>query len=201
VHRITHRWPSPATVISLIALFVALGGTSYAVTKLPKNSVGSAQVVNGSLQKVDLSTRAVTALKGRRGAQGAAGPVGATGPAGAAGANGAAGAVGATGPLGATGPAGPVALHYISHGCANPADTQTLCQVECPAAHPNVAGGGVYGSGGLDQHVNSSAPTFSANGAAPSGWFASMNNTSPNSQGMSVLAICTSATATSSSVG
>ena len=33
--------PSPATVISLVALFVALGGTGYAVTALPRDSVGS----------------------------------------------------------------------------------------------------------------------------------------------------------------
>jgi hypothetical protein len=31
------RTPSPALVISLIALFVALGGTSYAAIKLPRN--------------------------------------------------------------------------------------------------------------------------------------------------------------------
>jgi hypothetical protein len=43
LRRITWRRPSPAIVISLVALFVALSGTSYsAVTKLlPKNSVGS----------------------------------------------------------------------------------------------------------------------------------------------------------------
>jgi hypothetical protein len=36
---------SPALVVSLIALFVALGGTSYAaITALPSNSVGTAQI-------------------------------------------------------------------------------------------------------------------------------------------------------------
>jgi len=78
-------------VVSLIALFVALGGTSYAALKIPKNSVGSPQVINGSLQKGDLSTKAVAALKGNRGAAGAQGS---PGPAGAS------GAVGATGPAG-----------------------------------------------------------------------------------------------------
>jgi hypothetical protein len=33
-----------ANVVSVIALFVALGGTSYAVFKLPKNSVGAKQL-------------------------------------------------------------------------------------------------------------------------------------------------------------
>jgi hypothetical protein len=82
-------------VISLLALFVALAGTSYAALKIPKNSVGSPQVINGSLQKGDLSRKAVAALKGNRGAAGAQGAQGSPGPAGAT------GAVGATGPAGA----------------------------------------------------------------------------------------------------
>ena len=113
MNRIVSRRPSPATVISLVALFVALGGTSYAAVALvPNNSVGSAQVINGSLQKKDLSTKAVAALKGNRGpagAQGAQGSAGAAGPAGAAGATGATGPVGAsgvTGPKGTTGATG-----------------------------------------------------------------------------------------------
>ena len=40
---------SSALVISLIALFVALGGTSYAALTLPANSVGTKQLKNGSV--------------------------------------------------------------------------------------------------------------------------------------------------------
>ena len=36
--------PSPALVISIIALIIALGGTSYAAFSVPKNSVGSDQL-------------------------------------------------------------------------------------------------------------------------------------------------------------
>jgi len=111
LHRIVSRRPSPATIISLVALFVALGGTGYAAVALaPRNSVGSAQVINGSLLKKDLSKKTVAALKGNRGLRGPAGPRGAAGPAGAAGAvgaTGAAGAAGAAGAQGATGPVGP----------------------------------------------------------------------------------------------
>jgi len=92
--------PSPPIVISSISLFVALGGTAYAVTSLPKNSVGSRQVINGSLEKVDLSNGAVAALKGNRGARGPAGPAGAQGASGPAGP---AGAQGASGPAGVRG--------------------------------------------------------------------------------------------------
>ena len=77
MHRIVSCRPSPATIISLIALFVALGGTSYAaITLAPRNSVGSAQVINGSLLKKDLNKKTVTALKGNRGPQGPAGVAG-----------------------------------------------------------------------------------------------------------------------------
>ena len=70
--------------LALLALFVALGGTSVAAGNalLPKNSVGSPQVINGSLQKGDLSARAQAQLRGARGAPGARGAAGPTGPAG-----------------------------------------------------------------------------------------------------------------------
>jgi hypothetical protein len=43
------RAPSPALVISLVALFVALGGTGYAALRLPRNSVGTVQLQNNSV--------------------------------------------------------------------------------------------------------------------------------------------------------
>ena len=105
--------PSPALVVSCVALAVALGGTGYAVTKLPKNSVGgtqiksnavtSSKVKNGSLLAADFKSGELSAfvagaaLRGETGATGATGETGATGPAGP---------IGATG---ATGPAGPTA--------------------------------------------------------------------------------------------
>jgi hypothetical protein len=54
--------PTPAMAVAVLALFVVLGGTGYAVSKLPKNSVGTAQ----------LRKNAVTAAKIRDGAVGGA---------------------------------------------------------------------------------------------------------------------------------
>ena len=53
--------PSPALVISLIALFVAIGGTSYAVMRLPAKSVGTLQLQDRSVTQPKLGTGAVTA--------------------------------------------------------------------------------------------------------------------------------------------
>jgi len=52
------RAPSPALVISLIALFVALGGTTYAATSLPANSVGTRQIKNGAVTASKLNKHA-----------------------------------------------------------------------------------------------------------------------------------------------
>jgi hypothetical protein len=94
--------------VAYLALFFALGGTSFAaVQALPKNSVGSPQIKNRSIQKIDISGRTVAALHGARGARG---PVGPTGPTGATGATGAAGAAGAAGQPGAPGTARAYAL-------------------------------------------------------------------------------------------
>jgi hypothetical protein len=94
------RWwkaPSPALVISLIALFVALGGTTYAATSLPKNSVGTAQLKKGAVTKQKISKKTIGALRGSRGPQG---PKGDQGIQGAKGDQGIQGAKGDTGPRG-----------------------------------------------------------------------------------------------------
>jgi hypothetical protein len=57
------RLPSPALAISLLALFVALGGTGYAALKLPKNSVGSKQLRKGAVKSSDIGANAVTGSK------------------------------------------------------------------------------------------------------------------------------------------
>jgi hypothetical protein len=92
--RITPRLKRPSfpTVISLLALFIALGGTSYAVIKLPASSVGTrelkhdavtaSKIRDGSVGATDLAPDAA----GRRGPRGPEGPPGSQGPAGPSGA-------------------------------------------------------------------------------------------------------------------
>ena len=77
------RRPSYAETVSTLALFVALGGTSYAVSQLPRNSVGTAQIRDGAIGSRDLSAAArVSGPRGPRGSQGPVGAIGTQGPAG-----------------------------------------------------------------------------------------------------------------------
>ena len=128
-------------LVAYVALFFALAGTSVAATDrlLPRNSVGSDQVVNGSLEKIDLSKAAATALKGNRGARGQAGaqgapgspgPTGATGAQGPQGASGLPGLAGLPGQPGATGPKGDTG----SPGAPGPAATPLVWTTATPAA-------------------------------------------------------------------
>src|SRR4051812_19327222 len=81
-----------ANVMATIAVFIALGGSSYAALKLPKNSVGarelrtgavhSSEIRNGSVRPKDLAPSTRATLTGQRGPQG---PRGLTGAAGAIG--------------------------------------------------------------------------------------------------------------------
>jgi hypothetical protein len=66
-------------VIAYTALLVALSGSSYAAatTLLPRNSVGTRQVINHSLLKVDFKRGQLP--RGRTGPQGLIGPPGPTG--------------------------------------------------------------------------------------------------------------------------
>ena len=76
--------------LAMLALFLALGGTTYAASTalIGKNTVASPQVVNGSLQTKDLSAKARKALKGNRGLRGLTGAQGAKGVTGAQGVQG-----------------------------------------------------------------------------------------------------------------
>jgi hypothetical protein len=97
--------------VAVAVLVFALSGSSYAAyvaaTKLmPKNSVGSAQVINGSLQKVDVTKRAIASFKGASGPHGVRGPTGPVGPTGAKGQTGDTGTPGLPGAEGMQGTVG-----------------------------------------------------------------------------------------------
>lgn len=105
------RLPSPALVVAVIALVVALGGTAAAASglitgrQIAPSTITGRNVRNHSLTASDLAPGTVG--RGATGKTGAAGPAGPQGAPGAPGAAGVSGAVGPQGPAGAEGPAGP----------------------------------------------------------------------------------------------
>jgi hypothetical protein len=99
-----------ANVTASIALFVALGGVSYAATALPANSVGSTQlkdsavtsskIANATITSQKLNADTIKALKGQTGDKGVNGTNGTNGT------NGVKGDTGSVGPQGVKGDKG-----------------------------------------------------------------------------------------------
>lgn len=87
-HNAAKRHLNPALIISIIALFVALGGSAYAGVQLSKNSVGTAQLKNGAVTTTKVKGGAITkskladSVKNSIGKQGPQGPQGQRGPQG-----------------------------------------------------------------------------------------------------------------------
>ena len=94
---------TPAMIVAMIALAVALSGTAVAGTA--KLITGS-QIANGTIKLAHLNKTTKAALKGDRGATGAQGAVGAQGAQGLVGPQGATGAKGDKGLKGDTGDQG-----------------------------------------------------------------------------------------------
>lgn len=87
MHRLKEGAPSPAMIVSIIALIVALGGTAYAATKITTkdiaaNAVTSPKVKNKTLKKKDFSKSVLSGLKGPKGDKGDTGETGPQGPVG-----------------------------------------------------------------------------------------------------------------------
>ena len=177
------RRPSPALVVSVIALSLALGGTSYAAIVLPANSVGTkqikknavttAKVKDGSLLRADFGAGQLPP-----GATGATGPKGDTGATGATGPKGDTGATGATGPKGDKGDPGVTGTIVVVRESAPAAVLPSAIvpvSVQCLAGERATGGG--YDAGGLGEFGTfalDSQPTGPA--AAPNGWTVKVNN-------------------------
>ena len=161
-----------ANVVACLALFVALGGASYAATQLPKNSVGtkqikkdavtSAKVKNGSLVAADFESGQIIAgpagRTGEQGPQGEPGPMGDQGPRGEQGIQGAQGDAGPRGPSDAyhvydstsavdektaTLPV-PAGSYVVSASMRAASDDETdFANVLCFLSTTNIASGGV----------------------------------------------------------
>jgi hypothetical protein len=179
LQRSPRRRPQPALVISLVALFVALGGTSYAAimvtgenvrngsltgADIRNESLRGKDVRNGSLTSGDLSAPTIASLRGSgpRGAKGATGPRGATGAAGA------------------PGTFGVVTMRRVVYSAGSPATA--LCLTG------EVATGGGVSTSQAASFVRVSEPF--PNEGTPRGWTGQVLNTSNTAVSGQVYAIC-----------
>jgi Collagen triple helix repeat (20 copies) len=174
--------------LALIALFFAIGGTSYAAVGLAPNSVGTRQLKNRSVTLVKIKRGAIAALRGDTGPRGPTGHTGATGHTGPRGPAGPKGATGAQGPAGTFG-----TVTVRSETLSVSAGAQSGLAETCLSGAIAVGGGASFGlsngTGEGNVWIESSRPD-PASGSSPTGWFTIVNNASGATQDVTWYAEC-----------
>jgi hypothetical protein len=121
-----------ANLVSVMALFVALGGTTYAAVSLPKNTVGPKQIKKDAVRASEVKSRAIGTSEVRNGALLAedfrAGQL-PTGP---------------KGDKGDTGTFGTVTVQFTQHTADLANGAEVSIDAFCPAGQVGI-GGGVRG--------------------------------------------------------
>jgi hypothetical protein len=180
MHRIRLTY---ANVVASLALFVAIGGSSYAAL-----SVTGAQVRDGSLTGRDVRNNSLTGKDVRNGtlrtSDFAAGQL----PSGAPGPQGPKGDAGAAGPAGQKGDAGTAALHKVSKQFNLAGGEKSFLQAECPAGE-KATGGGTEATSG-DVRTLMSGPESVGLDQAPTGWAAGFQNDAGAERTVFVHVVC-----------
>ena len=169
-----------ANVLATVAIFVSLGGSSYAAITLSKNSVKSKQIKNGQVRNADLARNAVKTGKVADGSLLSADFKAGQLPSGAQGAQ------GPKGDTGDTGEVGTFALTtQFTQAAADLGDGLSVStNAFCPAGQRGVAGGARGDATDSEAtEVTSSRPAISAANTEPpvdggtfTGWRATVVN-------------------------
>lgn len=179
--RISVRRPSPALVISCVALTVALGGTSYAtVLNVPKNSVGPAQLKTSAVTNKKIAANAVTSAKVQNGSLVRGDFTAGSLPAGPA---------GPAGPVGPAGPAGLSGLERVEATSINNSTPSRTGAIACPSGK-RLLGGGARVNPILPQVAISSS--YPDNDNTYRGFAREVNGTG-SSWSLTVFAVCATA--------
>ena len=183
-----------SNVMATVAVFIALGGVSYAVAtgsidtrEIKNNTIRGIDVRNGAVQAADLAPGALPP-RGATGAAGATGPAGTNGATGATGSTGSSGATGATGATGDQGPPGFSDTTVISAAHTTPISSFQTDTLSCPQSHPEVVGGGYEIN---DAHTSVAFVVHDQPLADGSGWSVRMrNNGGALALPFSIWAVC-----------
>jgi hypothetical protein len=192
MRRIVRGRPSPALVVSIVALFVALGGTGYAAFGLPKDSVGSRQLKAGAVTPSKVANSTIRLFKGQKGVTGVRGL---KGDAGVQGLKGDTGAQGVQGPAGTN-----AATHAVVRtATASVPDNDTgLTLAHCNPGEVAVGGGGSFANTdpSAKEAIQRTGPLagslIATAGATADGWFVRGYNTSGAPNDLTAYAICVS---------
>jgi Collagen triple helix repeat (20 copies) len=184
MRRIMSLRPSPSMGVAFLALLVALGGTSYAIQALPRNSVGNAQLKRNAVTSSKVRNASLLARDFRpgqlpAGPQGPAGPTGPAGPRGPEGPRGLTGERGPEGPAGPPGPAGPTTVTALVSSVQS-----GMATVSCPAGQKATGGGGFSSNGFLvDSQPDPATGT-------PTGWQAQAELANGLSANVQAYVVC-----------
>ncbi|HYF74383.1 MAG TPA: hypothetical protein VD864_16260 [Nocardioides sp.] len=191
--------PSPAMLVALLALMIAMSGTSYAAVTLAKNSVRSPHIVNGQVKAADLASSSVTTAKVQDGSLVAGDFAPGELPAGAEGPAGPPGVAGPAGPAGPQGIPGPVDTVTVVAGSA-PVGVNGFggATANCPAGMEAI-GGGADAANVLTMVVTSSFPLVNNTSPillpagqhpAATGWRVFMRNNGTSPASFAVMVVC-----------
>jgi hypothetical protein len=168
-----------ANVTSMLALTIALGGTSYAAVTLPRNSVTSRQIKRGTIVGSDIHANAITSAKVKdrslKAIDFAAGQL-------PAGPKGDTGAQGLQGPKGDTGAFGQATVQSTTAAVDLADGTKASYDAFCPAGQQAIAGGGRGDDTQSEEtSVTSSRPALAntnppADGQGFTGWRITVTN-------------------------
>jgi hypothetical protein len=170
--------------LGMLALFVALGGTSYAAVKLPSNSVGTAQIKANGVGSSEIKSNSITSPKVKDGSLLAKDFKAGQLPAGPKGDSGAPGATGPQGPKGATGAFGAATVVRVTASTDLADGTKASYNAFCPEGQQAI-GGGARGDDTTSEatSVTSSRPAISATNTEPpntgegfTGWRITVSN-------------------------
>jgi hypothetical protein len=168
-------------VMSVIALFIALGGTGYAAITLPKNSVGAGQIKTNGVGGPEIRKNAVRSGEVKNGALRAVDFATGQLPAGPQGLQ---GIQGTQGIQGARGTFGDITVQFEQSAAPLADNTSASYTVHCPDGQRGI-GGGARGDATDSEFTNvtSSRPVISTtNAGAPvdggsfTGWRTTVRN-------------------------